>query len=184
MKDLRFKYDDTIDNWKCVFKEGLEQAGIIYDDEMISNMCGSLSSKIIKYLTLMGYRPNNTYSYRVGLARRLGKEGLAMKITTNKIFWKYLEYFTDIEDYSKCFNVEVVVDNIELATKDLIFVGVKTNKSHLEINQPTYSEEYAEITKKLDIIKVMTQNCEEPKVVKDIIIEISDILDYLIGRLD
>ena len=79
---------------------------------------------------------------------------------------------------------KIVVDNIELATKDLIFVGVKTNKSHLEINQPTYSEEYAEITKKLDIIKVMTQNCVEPKVVKDIIIEITDILDYLIGRLD
>lgn len=184
MRDIILKFDDTISGWKDTFIEGLEQAGIVYDDTMLNNMCNSLNNAIIRYLTRMGYKPNKTQSYRLGLIKRLYKYGLGVHMATNRIFWKYLEYFTDVEDYSKCFNIEILIVNVEKATKDLIFVGVKTNKDNLEIKQPTYSEDYAKITEKLDLVKVMADKCLDPKVLKDTIMEIINILDYLIGRTD
>lgn len=184
MKDIKLKYDDTIENWKLTFKENLEQMGIVYTDEMLFNMCSSLNNSLIIYLTKMGYRPNLSYSYRVGLTKRLSKHGLALSITTNRLFWKYLEYFTDLDNYSSCFNIDIEVVDKELATKDLIFVGVKTNQDRLEIRQPTHSEEYAEITQKLDIVKGLVGVCTEKQILQDIITDISDILDYIIRRLD
>lgn len=184
MKDIVFKFADNVDDWKLTIIDSLQKASITYDNIMLNNMCNSLNTAILRYLTKVGYRPNKTQSYRLGLLKRLSKYGLGVKMTTNNIFWKYLEYFTDVEDYSKCFNIEILIVNVEKATKDLIFVGVKTNKDNLEIKQPTYSEDYAKITEKLDLVKVMADKCLDPKVLKDTIMEIINILDYLIGRTD
>lgn len=183
MKDIVFKFADNIDDWKLTIIDSLQKASITYDNIMLNNMCNSLNTAILRYLTKVGYRPNKTQSYRLGLLKRLSKYGLGVKMTTNNIFWKYLEYFTDIEDYSKCFNVEIIIENVEIATKDLIFVGVKTN-SGLEVKQPTHSEDYAKITEKLELVKTMADKCMDPRILKKTIMEIVNILDYLIGRVD
>lgn len=184
MKDIIINYTDSFTNWENKFKEKLDEAGVLHTDEMIYNICSSLSNTIIAYLSANGYRPNNTYSYRVGLAKRLEKHGLAISIRTNALLWKYLEYFTDLTDYSKCFDIKIYIDNIDIATKDLIFVGVSTNKLQGMVPQPIYSEEYAKITQKLDLLKVMVKNELEPKLIKEIVEQITDMLEYLIRRTD
>lgn len=184
MEILNFKYDDTFDDWKQEFKRGLDVMGIIYNDEMLTNLVSSLDKTITKYLLSLYYKPRSYLSYRKGFLSRVRKHGLDLSIRTNDLLWKYLEYFTDLTDYSKCFDIELYIADVEVATKDIIFVGVKGQDLQVGIPQPIYEKEYVEIRNKLDLVKELVQTDANPKKVKDVIIQIADILDYLIRRLD
>ena len=184
MKDIIINYTDSFTNWENKFKEKLDEAGVLHTDEMIYNICSSLSNTIIAYLSANGYRPNNTYSYRVGLAKRLEKHGLAISIRTNALLWKYLEYFTDITDYSKCFNIKIEIENLELATKDLIFVSVNTDHKAAFVEQPTLSEEYTKVKDKLNFLKGLVDKDADKRLIKDMLNHIIDIVDYLFRRTD
>ena len=107
MLDVKIKYDEPTSSWGTQFKEALDENGIIYDEQMILNICRSLDNTVCDFLYANGYKPRPNLSYRVGLIKRLRKNGLTLSITTNYVFWKYLEYFTDITDYSKCFNIKI-----------------------------------------------------------------------------
>ena len=184
INETKLKYDDTIEGWKNNLKLGLEEHGVVYDDTMLNNMCSSLSRVLINYLTDMGYRPKANYSYRKGLANRLYKLGLEVSIATNRIMWKYLEYFTDVVEYDICFDVEIRICDLEKATKDMIFVGVNTDNPKGIAKHPKISEEYASITNKLDILKMLIKRQSDPKVMVELTTQILEILELIVRRLD
>jgi hypothetical protein len=184
VKDVVIKYDEVFSVWEDNFKKALDYNGIIYTDDMITNICRSLSNTVSDYLLTMGYRPKNTYSYRLGFMKRLSQSGLTLNIKTNWVFWKYLEYFTDLTDYSKGFDIKIEIENIELATKDMRFYAVTSDNKRGVVSHPIHSKEYAEITKKLDLARTMAKNGSDPRIIRDITSNILDILDYLVRRVD
>ena len=184
INETKLKYEDTLEEWKNKLKEGLEEHGVVYNDEMLSNMCSSLNRALVNYLTEMGYRPTANYSYRKGLARRLDKEGLEVSIKTNRIMWKYLEYFTDIKEYDICFDIEIKICDLEKAMRDMIFIGVNTDKPRGIVRHPKYSEEYASITNKLDLMKMLISRQSDPEVMKELTTQIMEILELIIRRID
>lgn len=184
INEVVIEYGMPIEYWKKAFIDGLEEHGVIYDDKMITNICASLSATINVYLSSMGYRPKSTLQYRKGLSARLWEAGLKLEISTNRVMWKYLEYFTDVEDYSPCFNIEIKICDYEKATKDMIFVGVNTDHKTGIVKHPKYSEEYASLTRKVDLLRLMAERSTEPEIMKDLATQIVDVLDILIRRLD
>lgn len=184
MKEVYIKYDSSTDDWKECLKVGLEEHGVIYNDTMLSNMCNSLESTTIKFLTDAGYKPRKGLMYRRGFITRISKHGLTLSIKTNYIFWKYLEYFNDLTDYSKCFDISIDIDNLELATKDMIFIGVNTNNTQGIVNHPLHCEEYADITKKLEFVKSLVDKSDDTRIIKDMLDHIIDVVDYLVRSID
>lgn len=184
MEDVILKYDDTLNNWRNTFKEALDNAGIVNDETMLSSMVRSLNLALKTYLTNMGYRPNATYSYRKGLTQRLKTHGLKINIKTNYIFWKYLEYFTDVEDYSNCFDISIDIENIEVATKDMLFFAVNIDQPKGVVQQPIHCIEYTEVRNKLDFVKTLVEKSADERIIKDMLDHIIDILDYIIRRTD
>ena len=184
LKEVEIEYGTPMEMWKKNLKDGLEEHGIVYDDNMITNMCSSLCSKISEYLTKMGYRPKSTIHYRKGLSARLYANGLKLEIVTNRVMWKYLEYFTDVEDYSPCFDLDIKICDYEKATKDMLFVGVNTDHPMGIVKHPKYSEEYASLTRKIDLLRLMADRTTEPEIMKELTNQIIDVLDILIRRID
>ena len=184
INETKLKYDATIEEWKDNLRNGLEEHGVIYNDNMLNNMCSSLSRVLINYLTSMGYRPKANYSYRKGLASRLDKEGLEVSIKTNRIMWKYLEYFTDVVEYDICFDVEIKICDLEKAVKDMIFIGVNTDNPKGIVRHPKFSEEYASITSKLDLLKMLISRQSDPDVMVELTTQILEILELIVRRLD
>ena len=184
MLDVKIKYDEPTSSWGTQFKEALDENGIIYDEQMILNICRSLDNTVCDFLYANGYKPRPNLSYRVGLIKRLRKNGLTLSITTNYVFWKYLEYFTDITDYSKCFNIKIEIENLELATKDLIFVSVNTDHKTAFVEQPTLSEEYTKVKDKLNFLRGLVDKDADKRLIKHMLNHIIDLVDYLFRRTD
>lgn len=184
MEILNFKYDDTFDDWKQEFKRGLNAQGVIYTDDMITNLVRSLDLTIIKYLTSLYYKPKSNWSYRRGFIKRVSKHGLDLSIKSNETLWKYLEYFTDLTDYSKCFDIELYIANVEVATKDVIIVGVGEYETKITIPQPIHKKEYVEICEELDDAKEILKHASNSQSLNKAITKLSKVVEYLIGRLD
>lgn len=184
MQEVFIKYDTTFEEWSNEFKKGLEEHGVVYNDTMLSAICNSLNNTITKYLTAIGYRPRGTQSYRKGFINKLKQNGLAFNIKTNYVFWKYLEYFTDLTEYSRGFDLSIDIENIELATKDMIFVSVNGVDTQGVVNHPLHCEEYTDILNKLEFVKGLVDKNADVRIIKDMLNHITDIVDYLIRRVD
>lgn len=184
MKEVYIKYDSTYEAWKECFKVGLEEHGVIYDDTMLTNMCRSLDITATKFLSDAGYKPRSNLSYRIGFINRISKHGLTLTIKTNYIFWKYLEYFTDLTDYSKGFTLSIDIEDFELATKDMIFVGVNTNEPRGYVNHPKHFMEYTEVAEKLEFVKSLVGKTKDIKLINEMLDHIIGIVDYLVRSID
>ena len=148
-KNFEIPFNSNLYTWFNIIKKAFKTNNIIYSDRIINNMCKSLNYIIIKYLSSMGYRPKNTYEYRVDLAKRLRKYGLKIYIRSNKLLWEYLECFEDLEDYSKCFDISIEIEDLEKACKDIIYVSVKPLNNLIEeedINEENRSRRYINTT--------------------------------------
>ena len=76
------------------------------------------------------------------------------------------------------------IDNLELATKDMIFIGVNTNNTQGIVNHPLHCEEYADITKKLEFVKSLVDKSADTRIIKDMLDHIIDVVDYLVRSID
>lgn len=184
LEEIEIIYSSTQEEWREAFKKGLDEHGIIYTDEMITNMCVSLNNTIYRYLTFIGYRPKFTHQYRVGFTKRMGDAGLKLSIYTNNLMWKYLEYFTDIKDYSKCFDINIVISDYDMATKDMIFVGVSRDNKIGVANHPKYSKDYISLTRQIELLKIMANKDLDRDIIQNMLKQIIDILDIMIRSKD
>ena len=170
MNNIELNFIGTTTDWKNTLKCELNKLGLKYTSEMLDNMCAAINIKLTTFLIRLGYRPNLTHTYRVGLAKRIGKYGLAIKINTNSLFFENIVYFVDTS-YTNGFDVNMVVDNVELATKDMLFFKVGNPISF------NYEKDYAEIKQKTKTLQDMLDNKVAPERVKTALLEISAIVD-------
>lgn len=135
MKQIKIPFDTYYDTWQSIIIDTLNENDIIYNKELPSIICRSLKHTINKKLREWYYKPRDTLYYRQSLIKKLKKQGLNLQIQSNRILWKYLEYFTDVEDYSLCFDIEIVIEDFEKATENIIFVNVlNEDKNAFAIN--------------------------------------------------
>ena len=124
MKTFELNFTDTSSDWYYKIKKYLNINKIIYTEEDIINIVTSVENLIISYLKSQYYRPKNLVSYRRNLSKKLKRYGLRVKIKSNKLLYGLiLNPNTNI--YTSGFNINLIIDNLEIATKDLIFVKVK-----------------------------------------------------------
>lgn len=129
MGDIVIKYDTDHNEWKDIIKYTLTQNEIKYNQLMLDNIFRSLILAIDNFLIFAKYKPKNTLEYRKRLIDKLHKYNLELNITSNKTLWKYLEYFNDLDDYKKGFNISIDIKDINKCMDDLIFVNVITERS-------------------------------------------------------
>ena len=179
MNEIEINYEETYDVWAKNISNILEERNIIYDEKTINRIQHSILVKTNNFLTSVGYKPKENLSYRRGLVQRLAKEGLKLNIKSNRVLWKYLEYFLDLDDYTKCFDVSIDIDNYEIATKDMIFVSVKQDQINYEVPALVESEHKKVNKETLDVLKKLNERVNDKKL--NLII---DILDNLVEEED
>lgn len=118
----------------------------------------------------VGYKPKDNLSYRKNLVDRLKREGLKLSIISNRILWLYLEYFLDLDDYTDCFDISIVVDNIEVATKNTIFISVKQDKINLAKEALIETDKHAINKENLELVKKLNEEEKDPKI--DLILKV------------
>lgn len=164
MKQINLKYADFYDNWVKVITQGLRDHDIVFDDQLPITICNSVKSDVRAFIINLGYTPKNTIYYRLGFIDRLNKQGLDLVIQSNNILWKYLEYFTDLDDFSNCFDIRLIVIDKIKASKSVV---IKNSNAKIILTQPIHKDDTADINK--DIISLKNQ-CN---------INLKDILDIL-----
>lgn len=173
MEEIQIKYDTYYDNWLAEIRENLNKRDIVYDDQLPINICNSLKEQVKLYLEKLGYKPTRYFSYRKGLVGRLKSRGLSLQIVSNRLLWIYLEYFTDIKDYSKCFDIDIILDD---ETK----IDLVKNKDYDKLSATKYipirSHDYALIEEKINWIR--SQN-KYPLTRMELLDGILDILEDL-----
>lgn len=153
LEEIEIEYDTPYDQWQSVIIDCLNARDIVYNMELPEMICRSLKQSIFNKLKEWKYKPKETLQYRQGLVRKLKREGLKLSITSNNILWKYLEYFTDVENYSACFNISMIVIDYEKASNNLIFVGVSDNcNNNFLINTDINYEENKSIKESFEIL--------------------------------
>lgn len=177
--EIEIKFDEPYNKWADKIIEGLENHNIIYDTMMINRIQKSIVNKANSYLINIGYKPKDHLSYRVNLVSRIKREGLKFSIKSNKLLWKYLEYFLDLEDYKDCFDIEIIVDNYDKAIKDTIFISVKQDHINLAKDALIKSNNYKINKENLDILKKLNTLQKDKKI--DLILK---ILENLIEEED
>lgn len=177
LKEIEINFEEPYNKWADKIIDSLESHKIIYDTMMINRIQKSIIEKVNLYLIQVGYKPKDHLSYRINLVDRLKREGLKLSIRSNEILWKYLEYFLDLDDYTNCFDVEIIIGDYDKATKDMIFVSIRPNKINfakealIETNKHKINKENLDLVRKLNeqekdekielILKVLDRLVEE-----------------------
>ena len=152
LNQIEIQYDTYYDKWLQCIQQGLNEHDIIYQPELPTVICQSVKVNVDKYLKNNGYRPKKYFYYRKDLASRLRKYGLKLQIKSNNVLWKYLEYFTDIEDYSLCFDIGIVVYDVQKAMKDCIFVLVDNNIVGIP-KQPINTDKHINMVEQINFLR-------------------------------
>lgn len=162
MINFNISFTDDIKEWKHILIENLKENNIDYNDSIITNILNSINYKINKYLLSIGYKPKNSITYRKDLEKRLYKKGLFVWIRSNKLLGKYLEYFTDIEDYTKCFDVEIKVIDRDKLSKNMYFVQLRDdNRISFGADLLNHSEKYLNLVNNLELLKEINKNKQD-----------------------
>lgn len=144
MKDIIIQYDTYYDKWISIIRSALEERNINHDDKMIQFIFDSLKNKVEEFLKEKGYEPTKLFLWRKDFVKKLKSYGMKLDIKSNDILWKYLEYFTDVEDYSKCFDVKIIISDWNKASKYITVEDVKNKKAYYETDIQGFSyENYA-----------------------------------------
>lgn len=170
LKEIEINFEETYDIWADKIIQGLEARDILYNELIINRIQQSIRIKVNSYLISIGYKPKENLSYRKNLIKRLKKEGLKLTIKSNKILWKYLEYFLDIDDYTKCFDVSIEIDDLILASKDTIFVSVKSDKINLAKEALIETNKHKLNKENLDLVRKLNEQEKDPKI--DLILKV------------
>lgn len=165
MKQIVLRYDDFYDNWVKIITQCLRDNDVIFNENLPLILCENVKVDARAFVIKLGYTPKNNVYYRVNLINRLKSQGLDMCIESNDILWKYLEYFTDIDDFSKCFDINLVVVNKDKAIKSKVLLNMTDNKYIL--TQPIHKQSTLDINDKIKELKYQD------------VININDILDIL-----
>ena len=173
-KQIELKYDESYNKWAEKIERGLDRNNVAHTSTMINRIQSSAIKKCESYLLSIGYKPRNHLSYRKNLASRLASEGLKLSIKSNRILWLYLDYFLDIDDYTNCFDVEVIIDNIEVATKNTIFISVKQDKINLAKEALIETNKHKINKQNLDLVRKLNEVQKDKKI--DIILKVLDNL--------
>lgn len=168
--EIEIKYEETYDKWADTIRKGLEARNIVYDSKMINRIQNSIKIKVNTYLINVGYKPKENLGYREGLIYRLKKEGLKLTIKSNKTLWKYLEYFLDLDDYTNCFDVQIEIGDLEVATKDTIFISVKSDKINLAKEALIETNKHKLNKENLDLVRKLNEQEKDPKI--DLILKV------------
>lgn len=168
--EIEIKYDESYDVWAKKIAHVLDKREIFYDSKTINRIQSSIVKQCESYLLSVGYKPQNHLSYRKNLMSRLSREGLTLSIKSNRILWLYLEHFLDLDDYTKCFDIEIVIDNIEKATKDTIFISVRQDKINLAKEALIETDKHKINKQNLDLVKKLNEQEKDPKI--DLILKV------------
>lgn len=168
LEQIEIQYDTYYDDWLDRIDAVLKHKHIKNHDDISARICRSLRNITDYFLQINGFRPKNYLSYRKTLIRRLNDYGLCFKITSNDTLWKYLEYFTDVDDYSKCFDVRIIVKDMYVAADKCKYKLV--NNEIVGFIEPTVkTEEYDTIKNELYILEnkaAMTKDSNLKHIVK------------------
>ena len=164
MKEIEIDFSAYYDKWVNNIEEGLRSRDIAFDTTLPLTICSSLRRTVCKFLSKRGYRPIDNFTYRSSLAKRLAKEGLKLEIRSNRLLWKYLEYFTDLDDYSLCFDIQVCIADLDKAR--MHNVDIKKTPLCYELSIDNFlsnSEQYYQISDEINELKNLkdvSNNCE------------------------
>lgn len=153
MKQINLEFNDFYDNWLKIIIQGLREHDIVFDEQLPINICNSVKSNVRAFIINLGYSPKNTIYYRVNFLNRLRNNGLDLVIQSNELLWKYLEYFTDLDNYDKCFDIRLIVINKEKAAKSTI---IKNSNAEIILTQPIHKEDTEDINR--DIKNLQNSN--------------------------
>ena len=123
---ITVQYDTFYDVWLNKIIEALDLKGIDYAKSLPQRINKSLQNTVNKFLKDNGYKILSTLEYRKNLVKRLEEKGLYLSIKSNSTLWLFLDYFTDLNDYSKCFDIEFkVIDTQKLMEECHIITNKK-----------------------------------------------------------
>lgn len=170
LEEIEIKYEEAYDRWADRIANALDKRNIVYDSKMINRIQKSVIDKTDAYLISVGYKPKDNLGYREGLVYRLKKEGLKLTIRSNRILWKYLEYFLDLDDYTNCFDIQIEIGDINIATKDTIFISVKSDKINLAKEALIETNKHKLNKENINLVKQLNEQEKDPKI--DLIIKV------------
>lgn len=155
MREIEIEFDTYYDEWQLNISNVLNEHDIIYKAELPMIICRSLKNTIYNKLRDWGYKPRDTLEYREQLVKKLKRKGLRLQIKSNKILWKYLEYFTDIEDYSLCFDISMIIEDFEKASDSIIFLNIiNEDKNGFELKTNLNESNNKSIQESLNSLKL------------------------------
>lgn len=160
-KQFTIQFDTPYEKWVEDIKQGLDNNGILYDTEVPINICKSLILTTNKVLKFNGHKPRKYFYYRCNVVKKLRTMNKRLEIKSNNTLWKCLEYFTDLKDFSSCFDINIVSLNGNKLNTDNT-ATIKTNNL---------------IESKINIIRQYNQtNNKNDKIINDLL----DLIEYIV----
>lgn len=144
MKQINLEFDDFYDNWLKIIIQGLRERDIVFNEQLPVNICNSVKSSVKAFIINLGYSPRDTIYYRKNFLNRLKNNGLDLVIQSNELLWKYLEYFIDLDNYDKCFDIRLIIINKAKAAKSTI---IKNSNAKIILTQPIHKEDTEDINR-------------------------------------
>lgn len=183
MEEIDIDFSAYYDKWVNSIEQGLKSRDIVFDNTLPLTICNSLRRTICKFLSDRGYRPIDNYVYRKNLTKRLKAQGLKLEIRSNRILWKYLEYFTDLDDYSLCFDIRICICDLDKAKQSNINITKTPLCYELSLDKfISKSEGYYIVLNEIDELKdlynISNNNLDT------VINKIITILQMLLDRLE
>lgn len=180
--EIEINYDTYYDIWLRSIETALKERDIQqWNENLPVIICKSLRKTVEKYLINLNYKPRNQLEYRKKLVKRLDECGLQLIIRSNKILWLYLDYFTDLTDYSKCFDIKICVKDIDKALSKVTYKSINIADNVIEglFELPRSTQNQVIIDRKIEMLKQKATS-EQNRNLK----LIADILDMLNERED
>lgn len=154
MKQIIIKYDTDFQQWSEEVEKCLIYNNIIYDSDIITSICNSIDLCCIKCLKENKFQPKHTLKYRSNLVNKLRYNKMKISIVSNNLLWLYLSTFSDLTDYTKCFNVSLLPIDEAIKTDRTVYKSLVTHSYNTINNNIDLFKE----TKNVDIlVKILKQ---------------------------
>lgn len=121
-KNFKIDFGSSFNIWKNTIQTNLEINNIQNAKSITNLILESLKQKCCEYFTIYGFPEYQIRHNKQSVLEYFEKFGLKINITSNNTLWLILSYFTDIKDYTNCFDINICVKNVKIVNEKVIYI--------------------------------------------------------------